>query len=199
MVADTIFPFFLMFTSRNIHFAILGIIIGAASGYMLAFYQVQASMPRTAAAAGSNLPQGHPNVNNDQLLAMFKEALQKNPNDITLMTRYANFLFDLGRYSEAVEWFKKVLVQQPANLDVMTDLGTALYNAGQKEKAMAAYQQILKVDPKHMATLHNLVIVRLEERNFPAAEETLKKMEEINPKYEGLDPLKKRLAELKGK
>jgi len=89
-----------MFTSRNIHFAILGIIIGAASGYMLAFYQVQASMPRTAAAAGSNLPQGHPNVNNDQLLAMFKEALQKNPNDITLMTRYANLLFDLGRYSE---------------------------------------------------------------------------------------------------
>jgi len=188
-----------MFTSRNIHFAILGIIIGAASGYMLAFYQVQASMSRTAAAGGSNLPQGHPNVNNDQLLAMFKEALQKNPNDITLMTRYANLLFDLGRYSEAVEWFKKVLVQQPANLDVMTDLGTALYNAGEKEKAMATYRQILKVDPKHMATLHNVVIVRLEERDFPAAEEMLKKMEEIDPKYEGLDPLRKRLAELKGK
>jgi Flp pilus assembly protein TadD len=189
-----------MFSSRNIHFVILGIIIGAASGYMLAFYQVQASMPRTAAAAGSNnVPQGHPDVNNDQLLAMFKEALQKNPNDTALMTKYANFLFDLGRYSEAVDWFKKVLMQQPGNLDVMTDLGTALYNAGQKDKAMATYQEILKVDPKHMATLHNLVIVRLEERNFPAAEETLKKMEEIDPKYEGLDPLKKRLAELKGK
>src|SRR5215471_19832705 len=136
-----------MFSSRNIHFAILGIILGATSGYIFAFYQVQSSTPRSAPTAqGSNLPQGHPNVSNDQLLAMFKEALQKNPNDVTLMTRYANFLFDLGRYSEAVEWFKKVLVQQPGNLDVLTDLGTALYNAGQKDKAMATYEQILKVD-----------------------------------------------------
>ena len=191
-----------MLTSRNIHFAILGLIVGAASGYILAFYQVQAGMPRTVAAAsasGANLPQNHPNVSNDQLLAMFKEALSKNPNDSTLMTRYANFLFDLGRYGEAVDWFQKVMMQQPANLDVKTDLGTALWNAGQKDKAMATYQEILKADPKHMATLHNLVIVHLEQRDFNAAQQTLKRMEEIDPKYEGLDPLKKRLAELQGK
>lgn len=192
-----------MFNSRNIHFAILGLIIGAASGYILAFYQVQSAIPRTVSAntanTGSNVPDGHPNVSNDQLLAMFKEALQKNPDDTTLITRYANFLFDLGKFSEAVDWFQKVVGQQPDNLDVKTDLGTALWNAGQKDKAMATYQQILKKDPKHMATLHNIVIVHLEERDFAAAEQTLKKMEEIDPKYEGLDPLKKRLAELKGK
>ena len=189
-----------MFSSRNIHFAILGIIVGAAAGYVVAFYQVQAGMPRTvAAASGSNMPQGHPNVNNDQLLAMFKEALEKNPNDATLMMRYANFLFDLGRFGEAADWFQKALTQQPDNLDVMTDLGTALWNAGQKDKAMATYQQILKKDPRHMATLHNIVIVQLEDRNFAAAEQTLKQMEQIDPKYEGLDSLKKRLTELKGK
>jgi|SRR5579883_3502263 len=191
-----------MFTSRNIHFAILGIIIGAVSGYIFAFYQVQSSMPRTVAAAGApagNVPNGHPNVSNDQLLTMFKDALQKNPNDTTLMTRYANFLFDLGRFNEAVGWFEKVAAQQPDNLDVLTDLGTAEFNAGQKDKAMATYQQILKKDPKHMATLHNIVIVHLEERDFPAAEQTLAQMEKIDPKYEGLDSLKKRLAELKGK
>lgn len=190
-----------MFNSRNIHFAILGIIIGAASGYILAFYQVQSSIPRTVSAnsAGTNVPDGHPNVSNDQLLAMFKEALQKNPSDVTLMVRYANFLFDLGKFSEAVDWFQKVVAQEPDNLDVKTDLGTALWNAGEKDKAMAMYQQILKKDPKHMATLHNIVIVHLEERDLTAAEQTLKKMEEIDPKYEGLDPLKRRLAELKEK
>src|SRR6516164_4275931 len=134
-----------MFNSRNIHFAILGIIIGAASGYIFAFYQVQAGMPRTVAAASeSNLPQGHPNVSNDQLLAMFKEALQKNPNDTMLMTRYANFLFDTGKFSEAADWFHKVSMQQPDNLDVLTDLGTALWNAGKKDEAMGTYRQILK-------------------------------------------------------
>ena len=57
----------------------------------------------------------------------------------------------------------------------------------------------MKTDPKHMATLHNMVIVHLEDRNFPAAEQTLKHMEEIDPKYEGLASLRQRLAELKGR
>src|SRR6185295_11402168 len=142
-----------MFSSRNIHFAILGIILGATSGYIFAFYQVQSSTPRpvpSAQAAGQ-----HPEVNNDQLLTMFKEALTKSPNDTTLMTRYANFLFDLGKFNESVEWFQKVLALQPDNLDVRTDLGTALWNGGQKEKGMAAYQQNLKANPNHVATLHN--------------------------------------------
>ena len=185
-----------MFSSRNIHFAILGIILGATSGYIFAFYQVQSSMPRTAPSAQSQ-GQGHPNVNNEQLLAMFKEALAKNPNDTTLMTRYANFLFDMGKFTEAVDWFQKVLALQPGNLDVRTDLATALYNGGQKDKAMAEYQAALKVDPKHVTTLHNLVIVHLEERNIPAAEQVLKQMEEIDPKYDGLPSLKQRLAEVK--
>src|SRR5256714_7185519 len=143
-----------MLSSRNIHFAILGIILGATSGYIFAFYQVQSSMPRAVPSAQA---QGHPDVNNGQLLAMFKEALAKNPNDTTLMTRYANFLFDMGKFSEAVEWFQKVLAVEPTNLDTRTDLGTALWNAGKKDQAMAEYQRILQADPNHMATLHNLV------------------------------------------
>src|SRR5689334_25436274 len=134
-----------MFSARNIHFALLGIILGASSGYIFAFYQVQSSMPRALPPSqSSNTPQGHPNVSNDQLLAMFKEALAKNPNDTTLMTRYANFLFDLGKFNESVEWFQKVTALQPDNLDAHTDLGTALWNAGQKDKAMAEYQAILQ-------------------------------------------------------
>lgn len=183
-----------MFTSRNIHFAILGIILGASSGYILAFYQVQKSMPPPAASAGSRAAQGHPDVSDEQLLAMFKEALEKSPNNPELMTRYANFLFNLGKVSESVAWFEKVLALQPNNLDVRADLGTALWNSGQKDKAMAEYQKILSTDPKHLATLHNIVVVHLEERDFTAAEKVLKQMEEIDPKYAGLDSLKKRLA-----
>ncbi len=77
----------MMFSSRNIHFVILGIILGGTLGYIFAFYQVQASMParpRSASGSNSNLPNGHPNVSNDHILEMFKEALEKNPNDTTL-------------------------------------------------------------------------------------------------------------------
>ena len=188
-----------MFSSRNIHFAVLGIILGATFGYILAFYQVQASMPAPAArSTNSGVPNGHPNVTNEQLLSMFQEALKKKPNDTQLLTKYANFLFDVAKYSEAVAAFQKVVALQPDNLDVRTDLGTALWNAGEKDKAMAEYRSILKADPKHMSTLHNLVIVHFDERDFASAERVIKQMAEIDPKYEGLEPLRKRLEELKG-
>ena len=48
-----------------------------------------------------------------------------------------------------------------------------------------------------MATLHNVVIMDLEARNVTAAEQVLKQMEAIDPKYEGLETLKKRLSELR--
>src|SRR5215470_9879378 len=104
-----------MFSSRNIHFVILGIILGASTGYIFAFYQVQSSMPRALPAQqqGSGAPQGHPDVSDEQLLGMVKEALAKNPNDTTLMTRYANFLFDRQRFTEAVDWFQKALALEP--------------------------------------------------------------------------------------
>jgi tetratricopeptide (TPR) repeat protein len=187
-----------MFSSRNIHFAVLGIILGATTGYIFAFYQAHRSVPRTAPGAqSSNLPQGHPDVSNDELLTMFKQALEKNPNNPELMTKYANFLFDLGRFNESVEWFGKVAAIQPDNLDVRTDLATALWNAGQREKAMAEYEGILRSDPKHIATLHNLAIVHFGERDFAAAERVIQRIEAADPNYEGLQSLKNRLAELK--
>lgn len=188
-----------MFSSRNIHFAILGIILGASSGYIFAFYQVQSSMPREAPAPRQNsaVPNGHPQVNDDQVATMVQQALAKNPNDTTLLTRYANFLFDRGRYQEAVEWFRKVIALEPNNLDARTDLATALWSAGKQDESMAEYQSILKANPKHIATLHNLAIVHFEQRNLTAAEQDIKQIEAADPKYEGLDSLKKRLAELR--
>jgi cytochrome c-type biogenesis protein CcmH/NrfG len=189
-----------MFSSRNIHFALLGIILGSASGYIFAFYRVQSTMPVSVPTAqSSGAPQGHPNLSPEEVRRKVEEQLAKNPNDTQVMTLYANFLFDQGKFSEAVEWFQKAVAIQPDNLDVRTDMATALWNAGKKDQAMAEYQKILRSDPKHMATLHNLVIVHLEQRDLGAAEQVFKQMEAIDPKYEGLEPLKKRLAELKGK
>ena len=152
-----------MLTSRNIHFAILGIILGASSGYILAFYQVKKAMPPPAISApgsSSSTPENHPDVTNEELLAMFKEAMEKSPNDPKLMTRYGTFLFQLGKFPEARGWFEKVLVLQPNDIDVRV----------------------------------GLVVVHLQDRDFPAAEKVLKEIERIDPKYAGLDELKKRLA-----
>ena len=110
-----------MFTSRNIHFAILGIILGSAFGYIFAFYQVQASMPPPISAA-SQAPANHPEVTNEQMLALFKQALDKNPNEPELLTRYASFMFSLGRYTETAETLQKLLTVKPNDMQTMEDL-----------------------------------------------------------------------------
>ncbi|PYS05209.1 MAG: hypothetical protein DMG12_08440 [Acidobacteria bacterium] len=157
-------------------------------------------MSRPALNASSSTPQNHPEVTNEQMIALFKQALEKNPNQPELMTRYANFLFDLGKYSEAAVLFQKVLVLQPNDLNVRTDMATALWNTGQREKAMDEYRKALAANPNHMPTLHNLFVAVLDgDHNTKAAADILKKMEEIDPKYSDLPALKKRLAEEGGK
>jgi Tfp pilus assembly protein PilF len=102
-----------MFTSRNIHFAILGIILGASSGYILAFYQVQESMPAPPARSSQASQAAQPDITTEELLAMFEKAMAKNPNNPELLTRYGGFLADIGRRGEAEKVLKQVEAIDP--------------------------------------------------------------------------------------
>ena len=154
-----------MFSSRNIHFAILGLILGASSGYVLAFYQAQtAFVPKTATqqVSQNGTPPGHPNVTPEQLLEMFKVALEKNPNEPELRSRYGNFLYNLGRFQESVDAFQKSLELRPNHVQTMGDLFTAQIEGLKDTKAAA---------------------------------DTLKKIEQVDPNYSGLPVMKRRLEE----
>src|SRR5437868_6622699 len=108
-----------MLSSRNIHFAILGIILGASSGYIFAFYQIDKNIPvrtRTLDQPGNNGGQ-HPEVSNDQILAMFKEQIAKNPKDAEVLSRYGDFLSDIEQFQQAADTYKKVLEIEPDNLN----------------------------------------------------------------------------------
>ena len=130
---------------------------------------------------------------------------------------YWNLIHKDNNYPRAYDFFTQLAAAHPSSADVLGSEGSAIggylgwlhtngfaqhadqqFLASLYSKAHDAFEKALKIDPKHMATLHNLVIVHLEERDFPAAEQVLKQMEQIDPKYEGLEPLKKRLAEVKG-
>src|SRR5262249_10844807 len=100
-----------MLSSRNIHFAILGIILGATSGYVFAFYQIEKKIPDQAQPpqAAQGTTQGHPDVSNDKVIAMFKEQIAKNPTNVELLSKYGDFLSDIGQFQEAVDAYKKAL------------------------------------------------------------------------------------------
>src|SRR6185503_16319660 len=115
-----------MVSSRNIHFAILGIILGATSGYIFAFYQIEQKIPDQAPPpqAAQGTQQGHPDVSNEQVLAMFKERIAQNPTNVELWSKYGDFLSDIGQFQEAVDAYKKLLALDPKNLDAQTFMGT---------------------------------------------------------------------------
>ena len=188
-----------MFSSRNIHFAILGVILGAASGYIFAFYQVQRSAPveqTSGRASGANVGQSHPEVTNDQMLALFREAMARNPNEPELMMRYANFLGDLNRFQEAVEWYRKVLAMEPGNLNVRNDMASTLWNMGDPMAAIAEYESAYKIDPNHVPTIHNLAAAHIDgDGDLQKAAELVKRLEEIDPKYAALPSLEVKLQD----
>src|SRR5262245_14647385 len=124
-----------MFSSRNIHFAILGIILGASAGYVYAFYQAQSVLPPPPVT--QSLPANHPDVNNEQMLELLKKAIEENPNQPEMVSRYANVLFNAGRIEEALGWYSKLLELQPDNLDARSLRGAVYWRMGRIDEALA--------------------------------------------------------------
>jgi tetratricopeptide (TPR) repeat protein len=157
-----------MFSSRNIHFAILGLILGASTGYIVAFYQAEAAfVPKTTQVSQTGAPPNHPNVTPEQLLDMFKVALERNPNEPELRSRYGNFLFNLGRFQESVESLQKSLELRPNDTQTMEDLFNAqLEGLKDSQAAAATLNKLAQVDPNYngLPALKS----RLEERSKAA-------------------------------
>jgi tetratricopeptide (TPR) repeat protein len=145
--------------------------------------------------AAQGAPQGHPDVSNERVLAMFKEQIAKNPTNVELLSRYGDFLSDIGQFQEAVDAYKKVLALDPKNLNAQTFMGTALWNLGKKDEAIAIYQKSLQADPNHMATLYYLALVDLDHKDVNAAAEKVARLEKQDPTQPILKELKQRIEE----
>jgi tetratricopeptide (TPR) repeat protein len=192
-----------MFSSRNIHFAILGIILGASTGYVYAFYNAQktqsAAPPLSESQAqDGQVPSGHPGVNNDQMLEAMRKAVETDPNSPDVVGRYALALFESGRVDEAEKWFAKAVELAPNSTDARSMYGLALWQLGKADAAIVQLEATLKLDPAHIPGLHGLVRVTLEKGDFARAEQLIKKIESVEPTYSQLADLKRRLDAARG-
>ena len=190
-----------MLSSRNIHFAILGIILGASSGYVFAFYRAQSSQippPLTETQADAQMPAGHPEVNNEQMLAAMKKAVEADPKQPEVIKRYAMALFDAGHFDEAAKWFGKAVELEPRNVDTRSMYGAMLWRMGDKEGAGAQLEETLKIDPRNVPSLHGLALLALEKGDAVRAEQLIKQIEGIEPAYSQLPELRTRLQAVRG-
>ena len=184
-----------MLSSKNIHFAILGIIIGASAGYIFAFYQAQSALP-VVSAQPSGLPADHPTGVSPADLEALKKDADTHPNDPDVIGRYGTLLFTSGRIEEALAEYEKVIALEPDNLTIRSLLVAILFRKGDTAGARKHLDIALKQDPNHIPTLHGYFLVTLEgDRDVKKAEEILKKIETLSPSYQGLPDLKAELEE----
>lgn len=198
-----------MFSSRNIHFAILGIILGATTGYVVAFYQAAAAAPppeqpgaATAAADRQGqgaLPANHPDVNDEQMLAILKKSAEGSPTDPKALSSYANQLFQLGRLEESAEWYAKVVALSPKDTDVRALYGAVLWRIGKKADAKTQLTTAVTQDPNHVPSLHGLTIIAVDSKDFAGAKQLIQRIEKSKPDYDGISDLKKRVAAAEAK
>ncbi len=188
-----------MLNSKNIHIALLGIILGSAVAYVYGSYRLESrrrvEADTLASAQGPGAGDLHPEVTDEQMLAFFAEALRTNPNDGELIFRYADFLFNLNRYAESAEWFGRALESAPEDAAIRTAMATALYGSGRIDEAIQEYQRALEIEPTYLLAHHYIALAYLEGRNDVASAQTaLSQMELIDPTYQGLASIREQIV-----
>lgn len=193
-----------MFSSRNLHFAILGIILGASVGYVYAFYRANKTQaaaeppPLSESQAQGQVPTGHPGVDNDRMLAAMQKAVETDPNNSEVVGRFAMALFEGGRVDEAEKWFAKAVELAPNSTDARSMYGLTLWQLGKTDAAETQLEATLKIDPANIPALHGLVRVTLQTGELDKAEQYIKKIESVEPNYPQLSDLTRRLHAARG-
>jgi len=85
---------------------------------------------------------------------------------------------------EAITYYKKAVKAEPDNLDLRVEMASALLANDQSIAARNEVQRILEKDPKHVGALLLLAEIQHSRYEYPAAEQALIRVLEIDPSHE---------------
>jgi len=133
-------------------------------------------------------------------IAGLKAAIEKDPKNVTALTRLGDMYFDAGKFDGAKEYYEKALAASPTDINIETDLGTALRNLGQAPEAMKHFEAAVARDPSHWKGWFNIGIVAMYDLgDFDRAQKAFEKVSQLNPGAINLDALKEEMAKERAK
>ncbi len=192
-------------TNTQVYTAIVVVlIVGGLVGYHLHSSGTTPADTSTSTASTStaSLPPSVP-APAQMLEAQVKPLLQRldtNPKDVSALTELGNIYFDASQWATAIGYYTRSLNESPKNPDVRTDMGISYYYNGDSDRALKEFDLALKDDPRHVQTLFNVGVVKLNGKNDPkgaiAAWESVLK---INPTYADRAKLESMMAEARAK
>jgi cytochrome c-type biogenesis protein CcmH/NrfG len=194
----------------NLLFAIIGVLLGFASGYVLHEVLSTRQPPRltpelraqiamegesaTGPAAAEAPAEGPPGggaapaagaASNGPALAQIQELrdyVNKNPNDADAVRKLADLNFDIQNWSRAQELYGHYLTLRPNDADVLTDLGIAFRESKQFDEALERFRQAKKVAPAHWQSLYNeVVVLAFDLKRHDEAQKVLEDLQRLQP------------------
>jgi tetratricopeptide (TPR) repeat protein len=145
-------------------------------------------------ATAAVLPPGHPAIDDAAVVQAMQEQANSNPRDPAPPLKLADYLYDHGKYEQAIGWYQKALQLDSANVNASTDLGTCYFNAGRSDDALRQFHRSLAIEPNHQPTLYNIIVVEMEgKHDYKAATDAWETLHRVNAAYPKLDKLKQKL------
>jgi tetratricopeptide (TPR) repeat protein len=132
----------------------------------------------------------------DEAVKYYEKAVRILPDHYQTLVRLGNSNYGLKNYAEAEKWYAQALKIKPDDVDVRTDFGTTFFLREPKDfdRAIKEYKISLEKDPNHEATLQNLCAVYVEKGDMQNLQETLAKLEKINPQNPIIPKLKEEIS-----
>jgi len=111
--------------------------------------------------------------------SQFRKSMELSPHDRAAPSWFAEFLLDMGRFDEALQYAKQAKDNDPRWLEPMTVTGNIHAFAGHLDLAIAEYRQALEIEPGHGLSNHFLGRAYLGQGQFAKAIEQLRRSNEL--------------------
>lgn len=95
-----------------------------------------------------------------QAIALYRRALELNPNAAFAAYNLAKALGEYSAFDEALTLYERAIALDHGHLQARHNLGVLLEQKGRFEAAIQQYLAVRQIDPKHASSLANLISIR---------------------------------------
>ncbi|MGI2902119.1 tetratricopeptide repeat protein [Tolypothrix sp. VBCCA 56010] len=92
----------------------------------------------------------------DKVIAVYRKAIQLNPNDADAYVPLGNVLYYQNKLEEAIAAYREAIQLNPNYALAYNNLGNALYYQNKLEEAFAAYREAIQLNPNYALAYYNL-------------------------------------------
>jgi tetratricopeptide (TPR) repeat protein len=114
---------------------------------------------------------------------LFRHTLALTSNNSPAYDNLGYYLYDHGRWEEAIQNYHQALKVNPADPVAYDDLGFCLYNQSRVEEAITNYERALSIKPDDVNALNNLGTALTRRKQFPEAIRCFEAALRLRPDY----------------